>query len=122
MKFSLYPDIYPIEIHFAYTEKEEAYKYFRKVTKTPDLGFEDVPGDATTSKYKNYLFIWIEPSAKRSKSQLVGLFAHEAVHASYLMADFMGSMFNKEAQEPQAYFVQYLMQQFTYRLWGRIRR
>ena len=126
LNFELSPDVLPITVFVSYGEDtEEALKYFHKQT---DLRF-DVNGshsgcvwvDTKADNRKGYkTFLFIRGDKKRPGAGLAGLVAHEAVHISYILSECAGSFFDPRIQEPQCYFVQFLVECICDRIWAHI--
>ena len=122
LEFSLYPKIYPISIHVVYSDDEgRIEKFFRKVTGEKDLVRQPcdvtVRPDALVSSYQDHILMEFRPDKNRSGSVFAGLVAHEAVHASWRLERIVGDCFDMNIQEPQCYFVQYLVGEITDRVW-----
>ena len=60
------------------------------------------------------VMLWFKGKGKLSSSQVAGIVAHEAVHASHAISDLIGTIFNSAIQEPQAYLVQRITQDILY--------
>lgn len=124
LTFSLYPDVYPVSIHVAYSAYEEKVKaFFRKATGEKDLDRESpFIGDASCARFNKHILIQIKPDPKRPPEDLAGLVSHEAVHATWQTEQAIGDCFNMDIQEPQAYFVQYLVVNIFGRIWDYLKK
>ena len=122
LEFSLYPKIYPISIHVVYSDDESRIdKFFKKATGCKDLERLAcdvvVKSDALVSLHKSHILMEFRPDKNRNGSVFAGLVAHEAVHASWRLERIVGDCFDMNIQEPQCYFVQYLVGEITDRVW-----
>lgn len=123
LEFSLYPNLFPIEVHVCYSADDtRCFDYFKKMAKESKLQIDAKKGDASTWRYRKHIFIEIHSDMGREPSLLAAMVAHEAVHASWFAEQIVGNMFNEDAQETQCYFVQYLTEQITRNIWNHIRK
>lgn len=113
-KFSLYPNIYPINYHVIINGgQKETQSFFRKVTNDKTLEWEPLKTDARFTLINGHCLFEFRFKG-HSQSQIAGLVAHEAVHASWYIEQEIGDLFNSDIQEPQCYLVQYLVQNILY--------
>lgn len=124
-QFSLYPDVYPIEVHVSFcSDEEKTKKFFRKMTKEPNLEITNSTdfANARFSMYDKYCLFEFYPDLERSPSQLAGLVSHEAVHATWYIERWLGDIFDNNIQEPQCYLVQYLTQNILFEIWNYLKK
>lgn len=115
--FTLAPDTLPIYVHVAYSDWDTAIKYYRRKTGCKDLTVDDLESDASCSAWDNHILLWFRPNHGRAANQFAALVSHECIHAAFKMANRLGTMFDPGVQEPMCYFVQYLVQNITGKIW-----
>jgi|DEB0MinimDraft_3_1074331.scaffolds.fasta_scaffold00025_31 hypothetical protein len=125
--FSLLPEIYPVSIHVVYSDDEERIgKFFSKAVGEDELVRQPcditVRPDALVSSYGEHILMEFRPDEKRGGAALAALVAHEAVHASWRLERIVGDCFDMNIQEPQCYFVQYLVGEITNRIWEHLEK